>query len=63
MYISNFGYQNVQTFCIILQRIFPETLRDLHRTLGNFSFFLPASNRARAQGVAIGFAPSEFKCF
>ena len=48
MYISNFGYQNVGTFCIILQRIFPETLRDLHRTLGDLaSFCLPAIGQER----------------
>jgi hypothetical protein len=36
---------------------------DLHQNFGDLSFFLPASNRARAQDVAIGFAACEFKRF
>ena len=63
MYIGNFGRENVETFCIISQRIFTETLRDLHQTFGDLSFFLPASDSARAQGVAIGLASCEVQRF
>jgi hypothetical protein len=51
MYIGNLNARMSKPFALY-QSVLTETLRDLHRTFGGLSFFLPASDSARAYGLA-----------
>ena len=63
MYTIKVVHGHAWTYSVIWQSPVAKALQDLHQTFGDLSFFLPASDRARVQGVAIGFAPYELKRF
>ena len=63
MYTVNVVHRHPWTGRIIWQSSLAKALQGPLQNFGNISVFLPGSDSARAQGVAIGLAPCEFKRF
>ena len=63
MYTVNVVHRHPWTGRIIWQSSVAKALQGPLQNFGNISVFLPASDSARAQGVAIGLAPCEFSRF